>query len=76
MKADKSGSGAGNCYFIDGEGDQWIISWDGTNAGGGWAHQSGTGKYAGRTGAKGMWKYGTRYADGTAITTWTGDCGG
>jgi hypothetical protein len=75
-KADKSGSGAGNCYFVDGDGDQWITSWKGTNAGGTWQNQSGTGKYANRTSAKGHWKWATRFANGQYITTWDGDCGG
>jgi hypothetical protein len=50
-------------------------SWEGTNAGGTWAQVSGTGKYANRTGAKGNWKPGTRFADGMGLTLWDGDCG-
>lgn len=76
VNADKSGSGAGSCYSLDADGDQWIQAWEGTNDGGTWAHLSGTGKYAAWTSAsKGNWNYGKRYADGTAITTWDGNCG-
>ncbi len=75
LNADKSGSGSGNCYSLDGDGDQWTVSWEGTNAGGTWAQVSGTGKYANRTGAKGNWKPGTRFADGMGLTLWDGDCG-
>ena len=75
VNADKSGSGSGNCYAFDGDGDQWTISWEGANAGGTWAHASGSGKYADRSSAKGTWKPGGRFADGTGLRSWEGDCG-
>ena len=74
--ADKSGSGHGTCFTLDADGDQWIHSWEGTNDGGTWAHQSGTGKYAAWTSASnGTWKYGRKPADGMGINTWQGNCG-
>ena len=74
VNADKSGSGSGNCYSLDADGDQWIVSWQGDNAGGTWAHVSGTGKYANQNGG-GNWKYGARFADGIGLTPWDGSCG-
>jgi len=74
VNADKSGSGSGNCYTLDPDGDQWTISWEGGNAGGNWAQVSGTGKYADRV-ASGTWKPGARFADGQRITLWEGSCG-
>lgn len=74
--ADKFGSGHGTCFTLDADGDQWIHSWEGTNDGGTWAHQSGTGKYAASTSASnGTWKYGRKPADGMGINTWQGNCG-
>ena len=75
VHADKSGSGSGNCYSLDADGDHWTISWEGTNAGGSWAYESGTGKYAGRLDNKGTWTPGTRFGDGTRLTLWDGICG-
>ena len=75
IDADKTGSGSGHCYSVDGDGDQWVISWEGGDDGGTWAHQRGTGKYANLSAAKGTWEYGERYPDGLRLTTWSGDCG-
>lgn len=74
VNADKSGGGSGHCYSVAGNGDQWIISWEGGDAGGTWAYESGTGKYAGWSGSKGTWKSGTRYGDGMHLTLWEGTC--
>jgi hypothetical protein len=75
VNADKSGGGAGNCYSVDADGDQWIISWEGGNEGGKWAYVSGTGKYAGRSGNEGGWRPGARFGDGLRLTLWDGTCG-
>jgi hypothetical protein len=74
VNADKSGSGSGNCYSLDADGDQWIVSWQGSNAGGTWAHESGTGKFANQNGG-GNWAYGAKFADGVGLTPWDGTCG-
>lgn len=75
VNADKSGSGAGNCYSLDADGDRWIVSWQGANGGGTWVHVGGTGKYANQNGG-GNWKSGAGFADGMRLTLWDGTCGG
>lgn len=75
VNPDKSGSGSGNCYSVDAEGDHWTISWEGDNAGGTWAFVNGTGKYAGRSDNKGTWKPGARFAGNMRLTLWDGTCG-
>ena len=74
LEADKTGSGSGNCYSIDADGDQWTISWEGASGSGTWEHVSGTGKYADMT-ANGTWESGARFADDTRLTLWEGVCG-
>jgi hypothetical protein len=75
VNADKSSSSAGSCFSLDGDGDQWITSWEGVNSGGTWANVSGTGKFAGWQNSKGTWTYGARYGDGLRLTLWKGTCG-
>jgi enoyl-CoA hydratase len=67
--------GAGSCFSLDGDGDQWVTSWEGVNSGGTWANVSGTGKFAGWQNSKGTWTYGARYGDGLRLTLWKGTCG-
>ncbi len=74
VNADKSSSGAGNCFTLNGDGDKWVTSWEGDNSGGTWANVSGTGKFAGWQNSKGTWTYGTRYGDGLRLTLWKGTC--
>ncbi|MEM7171512.1 MAG: hypothetical protein AAF530_15185, partial [Pseudomonadota bacterium] len=64
-----------SCFLMDGDGDQWIQSWEGDDAGGTWAHVSGTGKYAGMENSKGTWTRGARYGDELSVTSWKGTCG-
>ena len=75
VNADESGSGAGSCFTIDGDGDQWILAWQGDNSGGTWAHVSGTGKFAGWQNSKGSWSRGASYGDGLRVVFWKGTCG-
>jgi hypothetical protein len=73
-KADKSGSGFGNCYTVDDDGDQRIISWEAKQNGAGtWKHVSGTGKYASNSDS-GSWKSGKRFPNGMRTGTWEGEC--
>ena len=74
VKADKSGSGSGNCYAVDSDGDQWITSWEGDDAGGTWQSVSGTGKYANNASDQGTWKPGKRFPNGMRTGYWDGEC--
>jgi hypothetical protein len=70
----KSGSGAGECYYVDRDGDTMGFAWEGTNTGGTWKVQWGTGKYK-NTSNSGTWKPDTaRYSDGWAWQSWEGEC--
>ena len=71
---DGSGAGHGNCYAIDSDGDYEIVSWEGANGKGTWAHVGGTGKYEGRT-SKGTWWSGKRFPGGLGVGHWKGTCG-
>ncbi len=75
VSADESGSGAGSCFTMDGDGDQWVLSWQGDDSGGTWAHVSGTGKYASWQNSKGTWTRGPSYGDGLQVILWKGTCG-
>ena len=75
VNADASSSGTGSCFSLDGDGDQWVTSWEGDNSGGTWATVSGTGIFAGWQNSKGTWTYGARYGDGLRLTLWKGTCG-
>ena len=74
VNADKSGSGSGNCYTVDKNGDYRVTSWEGSKAagkgqkaGGTWSRLGGTGKYTGDHMSKGTWTSGLRFAEGFRI---------
>ena len=81
VNADKSGSGSGNCYTVDKNGDYRVTNWQGSKAAGKgqkangtWVRLSGTGKYDGAHMSKGTWKSTSRFAEGFRIGNWTGEC--
>lgn len=81
VNADKSGSGSGNCYTVDKNGDYRVTSWEGSKAagegqkaGGTWIRLNGTGKYKGGHMSKGSWQSTSRFAEGYRIGNWTGEC--
>jgi hypothetical protein len=74
VNADKSGSGSGNCYSVDEDGDRWVIAWAGDNAGGTWEGVLGTGKHANNVSDNGTWRRDKKFANGMRTGIWEGEC--
>jgi hypothetical protein len=73
IAADGSGrTGKGECRSTTPEGDEIVFWWKGTQEGGTWGFESGTGAWEGVTGG-GTWAPAAMWEDGRYANTWQGE---